>query len=218
MSKAAQTPARLVARAAPGAARRRRTAAAAALALLVLLAARAPATVVVAKDFSALCDEADLIFVGTVTGVESRWTDTSRQAIETLVTFGDLTWLRGMPRADVTLRFSGGEVDGLHEEIADGPRFAIGERRVIFAREGRFVSPIVGFDQGALRVVDGADGPVVLGGDLSAAGVGGRVLDAAPGGGAPRLGATPPVGGSPVPLDEFLSRVRRQLAGPGGTP
>ena len=43
------------------------------------------------------------------------------------------------------------------------PGFTVGERRIIFARDGRYVSPIVGFDQGALRVVEGQDGPVVVG-------------------------------------------------------
>lgn len=193
----------------------------AALVALALLAGRASATVVVAKDFAALCDEADLVFVGTVTGMESRWSDPSQQTMETLVTFGDLTWLRGTPRAAVTLRFSGGEIDGLREEIADAPHFAIGERRVIFAREGRFVSPIVGFDQGALRVVDGTDGPVVVGAGgavLPADGAGVRAGDSAPGG-ALRRAAPPDADGSPVPLDEFLGRVRGQLARPSnGTP
>jgi hypothetical protein len=164
------------------------------------LGARAPATTVVAKDFAALCDEADMIFVGTVTGVESRWADPDRQAIETLVTFGDLSWERGTPRGSVTLRFAGGEVDGLHEAIAGIPHFAVGERRVIFARDGTYVSPIVGFDQGALRVVDAPDGP--------------RVVDvqSEAGGAAFRLGApaasTP---AAPVPLDQFLERIRRHL-------
>jgi hypothetical protein len=116
---------------------------------------RAAATVVVAKDFAALCAEADLIFVGTVSKTESRWIDRDKQAIETQVTFEDLTWLRGPAQSSITLHFAGGEVDGLREEIAGVPGFTVGERRIIFARNGRYVSPIVGFDQGALRVVEG---------------------------------------------------------------
>ncbi len=79
------------------------------------LAGRVSATVVIAKDFAALCDEADLVFVGTVTGVASRWSDPATQSVETLVTFGDLTWLRGTVQTTVTLRFGGGEMDGLRE-------------------------------------------------------------------------------------------------------
>jgi len=175
-----------------------------ALIAIVLPAGGASATMVVAKDFAALCDEADLIFVGTVTTTESRWSDASHQAIETLVTFGDLTWLHGGPQPSVTLRFAGGEMDGLREEIAGMPQFAIGERRVIFARAGRFVSPVVGFDQGALRVLDGADGPTVVGVEPSA---GPR--------GAFRLGA--PGSAAAVPLDTFVDQVRQQLTVRSGT-
>jgi hypothetical protein len=176
----------------------------------------ASATIVVAKDFAALCAEADLIFIGTVSRLESRWSDPSRQAIETLVTFDDLTWLRGAEQSSITLRFGGGEVDGLREEIAGAPRFVVGERRVIFAREGRFVSPVVGFDQGAMRVLDGPDGPVVVGtGEATSVDVDNGAA------GALRLGATPGTGeqppgsvkAAPVPLDAFVDRVRRQLNG-----
>ena len=171
--------------------------------LFVGLAAPVAATVVVAKDFAALCNEADLIFVGIVTDVVSRWSDPATHSIETLVTFGDLTWLRGGPASTVTLRFGGGEVDGVREEYAGVPHFSLGERRVIFAHDGAFVSPIVGFDQGALRVVDGADGAHVLGAPSAA--------DAR---GALHLGAPAGAPPSPVPLDAFLDRVRQQLASP----
>jgi hypothetical protein len=122
------------------------------------LAPRADATVVVAKDFGALCAEADLIFVGTVASTQSRWSDPQRQAIETAVTFADLTWLRGGSQATVELRFGGGELEGLRESVAGVPQFTVGERRVIFAHAGHYVSPLVGFSQGQFRVVDGADG------------------------------------------------------------
>jgi len=173
-------------------------AAALVLVALALSASGASATMVVAKDFTALCNEASFIFVGTVTNTESRWSDASQQAIETLVTFGDLTWLYGAPQPSVTLRFAGGEMDGLREEIAGVPHFALGERRVIFARDGRFVSPLVGFDQGALRVVDGADGPTVIG-----------VEPPTGAQGALRLGVPGSTAG--VPLDTFVERVRQQL-------
>jgi hypothetical protein len=151
---------------------------------------------VVPKNFAALCSEADLIFVGTVTDVSSRWSDPAIQSIETLVTFGDLIWVRGAPRSTVTLRFGGGTVDGLREEFAGVPHFAVGERRVIFAHEGTFVSPIVGFDQGALPVVKSADGDAVID-------------DRTHGGAGTHFAAT-----GPVPLDEFLARVREQIDNP----
>ncbi len=164
---------------------------------------RAGATVVVAKDFAALCREADMIFVGTVTDVRSQWSSPDRQAIETLVTFDGLTWLRGSPTTTVTLRFAGGQVDGLREEIAGVPGFTVGERRVIFAHDGNFVSPIVGFSQGAFRVVDGVDGPqVVPPPDTDVAVMAG-------------LRIATPAASDParaIPLDEFLQRVRDRVA------
>jgi hypothetical protein len=165
---------------------------------------RAPATVVVAKDFDALCAEAALIFVGTVAKVESRWSDPQRQAIETEVTFGDLTWLRGGSASQIALRFGGGEMDGLREAVAGVPEFAVGERRVVFAHAGRFVSPIVGFNQGVFRVVDGDAGPVVLDAEGKAViGVGRAGLQR----GAPGDRTTA------LPLDDFLARIRAELAG-----
>lgn len=169
----------------------------------VLLAGRVSATVVVAKDFTALCNDADLVFVGTVTGIASRWSDASQQSIETLVTFGSLTWLRGAPTSTVTLRFGGGQIGDLHEEFAGVPAFTVGERRLIFAYNGTFVSPIVGFDQGAMRVVESANGAMVIG-----------TASAPDARGALRLGAPAEVETAPVPLGVFLDRVREQLANP----
>lgn len=179
-----------------------------ALAGLLLAASPAGATVVVEKDFAALCGEAELIFVGTVTRTESRWSDPQRRAIETVVTFGDLTWLRGAPRSEIALRFTGGEVDGLREEVAGVPRFAVGERRVVFARDGHYVSPLVGFNQGLFEVVDGAAGPVVLDAE-------GRSLAAADRAALQR-GRAEARDAAP-PLDAFLDRVRRQMTA-GATP
>lgn len=185
----------------------RRYAIAAALLAMLCTAAgasRAGATVVVAKSFGDLCAEAELVFVGTVTKVEPRWRDAQRQAIETVVTFGDLTWLRGGPQPEIALVFGGGEMDGLREAVAGVPEFAVGERRILFARDGSYVSPVVGFNQGLFRVVDGADGPVVLDGEGHAiTGVGAAL----------QRGAAADRGAA-LPLDTFLARVRARLAEP----
>lgn len=171
----------------------------AALAAAALTAQPASATTVIAKDFSALCAKADLIFVGTVSTVESRWTDPERQAIETLVTFSDVTPVFGTEDREVTLRFGGGQVGTLREEIAGVPQFAVGDRRVIFARREYSVSPIVGFHQGVFPVVDTPEGPAVIGVDTATS--------------EERAGTEPQrasrEGG--VPLETFLERVRREL-------
>lgn len=181
--------------------RRAAVAGAAAFAALLMLVAPGRATVVVHKDFAALCAEADWIFVGTVLAVQSEWRDRARRAIRTRVTFGELSWLKGGPADRITLRFAGGELDGLREEIAGVPRFAVGERRVLFAHDGAFISPLVGFNQGDFRVVDGPEGAVVLAPDESP--------PATTGGAALQRGAAPA-----LPLDTFLDRVRDQLGTP----
>jgi hypothetical protein len=181
----------------------RRAHPAALLALLALLGvAPARATVVVEKDFAALCAEADLIFVGTVTDVTSEWSDPQRRAIRTRVSFGDLTWLRGGSADSITLTFAGGEMDGLREEIAGVPRFAVGERRVLFARDGAYISPLVGFSQGQFRVVDGPNGAVVLDAD-------GKPVPATDRAALQRGDSA--AAGEPVSLDAFLGRVRNTL-------
>ena len=170
------------------------------LAAAALTAQPASATTVIAKDFAALCAEADLIFAGTVSAVESRWSDPEQQAIETLVTFSDITPVFGTEGGTVTLRFAGGQVGTMREEIAGVPQFAVGDRRVIFARRERSVSPIVGFHQGVFSVVDTPEGPAVVGAEGAAP----EERTGTEAQRASRAGA--------VPLETFLERVRRELA------
>jgi hypothetical protein len=170
----------------------------------------AGATTIIAKDFGQLCREADLVFVGTVVEVTSEWSDAARQSIETRVVFSDLLPLVGVEGSRVELRFGGGAIDGIHEEIAGVPRFAVGERRVIFARKEHSVSPIVGFDQGAFSVVDSASGPVVLGSaGRPVAEIADRTVRLAPRAANLEAGLS---------LDSFLERVREQLAARGANP
>ena len=83
------------------------------------------------------------------------------------------------------------------------------------ARNGRYISPIVGFDQGALRVVEGQDGPVVVGPNGTALSDGTASVGVR---GALRSG-TPsaddeqprPADAQPAPLNQFLDRVRGQI-------
>lgn len=179
-----------------------------AIALCALGEARlAHATTVIAKDFRQLCREADLVFVGTVVDVRSEWSDERKQAIETRVVFSDLLALLGVDGGEVELRFGGGEMEGIREEIAGVPRFAVGERMVIFARSERSVSPIVGFHQGCFTVVEGPRGPAVLGSE--------RRPVTSVSGAAVRLGAASAGLESALTLDAFLDGVRRELAARG---
>ena len=112
----------------------------------------AAATTVIEKDLAALCNEADRVFVGTVSSVQSQWTDPQQRHIETLVTFSDIEPLFGVDTAAVVLRFSGGRVGDTAEQVEGMPTFHVGDRLVIFARNGNAVSPIVGFNQGCLHI------------------------------------------------------------------
>lgn len=168
------------------------------------LSREAAATTVLAKSFESICHESDMVFVGSVTGVESRWAAPEQGTIETLVTFSDLIPLFGVDSQKVVLRFAGGAVDGIREEIAGMPHFEVGDRVVVFAREGRFVSPIVGFHQGLFEVVERDGAPVVL----NERGVPVTAVD----GKSLRLGSTAGGASSAMALDVFLDRVRDTLA------
>jgi hypothetical protein len=161
------------------------------------------ATTVVAKSFESICHDADMVFVGSVSGVESRWAAPEQGTIETVVTFSDLVPLFGVDDNQVVLRFGGGAVDGMREEIAGLPSFEVGDRVVVFARHGRLVSPIVGFHQGLFRVVEREGVPVVLNeGRFPVTAVEGQAL---------RFGSTAEGAGSAMVLDDFLGRVRDAL-------
>lgn len=167
-------------------------------------------TVIVPKSFADLAAEAELIFVGTVARVESRWADEERSAIETIVTFTDIEALLGAAEREVSLRFGGGEVDGLREQIAGVPRFEIGERVVLFARRDRSLSPIIGFHQGCFRVTEGPQGPAVSACATAANSPSDSVASL-------RLEAPDTGSSNGEPLVDFLGRVRREIERrPGG--
>lgn len=177
---------------------------------VLLLSRQGRATTVVAQSFESICHAADMVFVGTVNRIESRWAAPEQGTIETVVTFSDLLPLFGVDGNEVELTFAGGAVDGMREEIAGVPQFEVGDRVVVFARHGHLVSPIVGFHQGLFRVVAGDKGPVVLNEErLPVIAVEGPSL---------RLGSTAQGARSAMPLDAFLGRVREILATRPDTP
>jgi hypothetical protein len=167
----------------------------------VLLPCAVAATTIVAKSFAEICREADRIFVGTVAQVGSRWKDRDRMEIETLVRFTSVETIRGTDPGDVTLRFGGGEVDGIREEIAGMPKFEVGQRLVIFARDGGSLSPIVGFRQGYFQVAEGRVGPVVADAD-------GRPVTGVEDG-ALVLGKPEDGAGGALSLESFIAHVRQ---------
>jgi hypothetical protein len=177
---------------------------------LLLLAHSAAATTVARRDFSDLVARAEQVVVGTVTKI-SQDTD-SNGAPRTLVTFEDLSILKGSVGSSLTLDFYGGR-DGEHATaISDMPIFQEGERAVLFvAGNGKAICPLVGIWQGRFRVrfdeqlgtevVESNDGRAVTGRQR-------RALILAP--------QDPGVANSskPLTLDQFRGLVADELAHP----
>ena len=112
------------------------------------------ATTVLEQTFPDLVHQAAVIAVGTVTGIQEQW-DATRQAPITNVTFANLTVLKGeLGTESMTLEFLGGHLpDGKVFVVSGVPRFAIGEKTVVFSTGNqRDFCPLVGIWQGLLRV------------------------------------------------------------------
>ncbi|MGD0949477.1 MAG: hypothetical protein ABSA52_18875 [Candidatus Binatia bacterium] len=121
--------------------------------LIVAALATAPARamVVVKRDFPDLVARSEQIVIGTVTDIHEQL-DASGTPF-TLVTFSDLTVLKGDIAATLTLRFYGGHAGDAVVAISDMPTFTIGERDVLFvAGNNRDVCPLVGVWQGRFYV------------------------------------------------------------------
>lgn len=121
---------------------------------VVILSVPTQATTVLEQTFPDLVHQADVIAVGTVTGIQEQW-DAARQAPVTNVTFSQLTVLKGDPGTEsITLEFLGGHMpDGMVLAIAGVPHFTMGEKTLMFcAGNHRDFCPLVGVWQGLLRV------------------------------------------------------------------
>lgn len=114
----------------------------------------AHATTAIEQTFPDLVHRADVIAVGTVTGIQERW-DAARQAPFTDVTFSYLTVVKGAVDGEtMTLEFLGGHTpDGALVSVSDVPQFTMGEKAVVFcAGNRRDFYPLVGLWQGKMRV------------------------------------------------------------------
>lgn len=178
-----------------------------ALALVAALAVSVHATTVVSKSFADLCAEADKIFSATVVDVQSRRVDAEHGHLETLVTFAQVEPVLGTSAASLTLRFAGGLVDGVREEFVGVPRFTVGERVVLFVRDGYQLSPIVGLSQGCFRVINSEAGATVVAADGRPVAAFDDLGRSADGGQA--------AGTGPMPLERFLDAVRKELEAQG---
>jgi hypothetical protein len=113
----------------------------------------ATATTAIERSLPELVQRAEVIAIGVVTHIyEHR--DPERQTPFTLVTFSNLTVLKGTLGAELTLSFLGGRIlDGQILKLSGLPRFTVGEKVIVFcAGNQRDIIPLVGLWQGLLRV------------------------------------------------------------------
>ncbi len=112
------------------------------------------ATTVIPPTFDELVGKAELIFQGSVTDVRSQWTGEGTQRhIVSYVTFRVEDVLKGSPGTSYTIQMLGGTVDGETMEVSDSPRFAVGDRDVLFVEHnGEQFVPLVGIMHGRFRI------------------------------------------------------------------
>jgi hypothetical protein len=117
------------------------------------------ATSYLSVTFDELIAGADVIFVGEVTDVRPFPVSTRDGTIvKTRVVFRVSDPLVGSTSILEVFDFLGGEWGDIGMVVAEMPQFAIGDRRVVFARREQSINPIVGFTQGLLRVARDSDG------------------------------------------------------------
>jgi hypothetical protein len=169
----------------------------------------AHATSYEAMSFDDLVTRADVIFIGEVTDVRPFPLETpDGTIIKTRVIFRVSDALWGTTSLLEVFDFLGGAW-GDRELVVDGmPRFAVGDRRVVFASRERSINPIVGFTQGLLQIRrdgGGVDRVFTLGGVAL-----GRPESI--GAAAPAVPLAPITPMSPLSLSEFRDRISRALA------
>ena len=124
------------------------------VALVFVSLCAAHSTTVIAPSFEELVRQADLIFQGKVTAVTSQWSgEGAQRIIVSYVTLSVEDSLKGTPGPSYTIRMLGGTVDGQTVAVADAPKFAVGDRDILFVEHnGSQFIPLVGIMHGRFRV------------------------------------------------------------------
>ena len=129
---------------------------------------------VVQKDVEQLTQESDIIVMGEVRNMESRWNN-DRTLIYTYVTVfvseyikDDLTLKQsnGNGEQEIVVRILGGEVGDIGLTVSDTPEFKEGEEVFLFLRKGNDLKAslnVAGLFQGKYTVEDGMIKNKVLG-------------------------------------------------------
>ena len=122
------------------------------LIVVCLLAPNLRATVLVPTDLGDLARDAQVIARGEVVAVESRWTD-DRRTIETVVTLVPESYLKGQLGQTLQFRVPGGTLGRLRNVVIGAPRFAAGQRVIVFlGTAGPQMPHVLGLNQGVYRI------------------------------------------------------------------
>ena len=177
--------------------------------VLPLLHGQARAATFAEKNLAQLVTEAEQIFVGTVSSLQSR--KLPNGAIVTDVRFSDLQVIKG-DGADIVLLVLGGEVDGVRLEISGLPRFQLDTRYLVFSQgNGKDMFPVVGGPAGFFQIMAGTAGGSSIA--LTSSGIAlGRAIaaDVQDSASLPAQGASQP----PVTLELFLAAIKAKLGRP----
>lgn len=130
--------------------------------LVCLLAGHVRATVLVPADLAELSRDARIIARGQVVAIDARWSD-GRRAIETVVTLEAESYLKGEMGRMVQFRVPGGTMGRYRNIVMGAPRFAVGQRIVVFlGASGPRVPYILGLSQGVYRLGVSSSGEVLV--------------------------------------------------------
>jgi hypothetical protein len=123
-------------------------------AAMIFVMRSAQATTVIPPSFDELVTQAEVIFQGNVTEVKSQWIGEGGQRhIVSYVTFQVEEALKGSPGEKYTIRMFGGTVDGESMAVGDAPKFAVGDRDILFVENnGSQIIPLVGIMHGRFHV------------------------------------------------------------------
>lgn len=171
--------------------------------------AEASATSVLAPNFDALVNRADLIFSGRIVAQRAEWRgDNSQRSIVTLVSVAVQEVYKGKAESVVALQFLGGRIGDVSLDVAEVPKFQPGERVILFVEgNGVNASPLVGFFHGKFSLQRDPSGMETV-----------RQHDGRPLGAIAEIGHTkratvdrPP---GILSREEFVANIKRRVAAP----
>jgi hypothetical protein len=123
-----------------------------AIALSVSLVIGVRATTLIPATLGDLSRDAQVIVRGQVVAVEATWTDDHR-AIETLVTLSSDAYLKGQLGSLIQFRIPGGRLGRFESIMVGAPRFALGQRAILFlGARGPSIPYVLGLSQGVYRL------------------------------------------------------------------